>query len=101
MKCPECKTNGINSFIKMLLIFNIELRCKNCGTLFTLGKGLLFLVGLAFNLIILFVIIYSFVYLSQMVAYLGSIVGILMLGALTTLFPMRVKSKVGSRRRGN
>ncbi|KMT63882.1 hypothetical protein XM47_17155 [Catenovulum maritimum] len=98
MKCPECQSNGVGLISKLFLLFEIELRCSCCGSVFVLSKGVFLFINLALQSVIYFSIIYSFIYLSVDIVYLGLLVGILCLAVLVLFLPMRLQSKIGSRR---
>ena len=100
MQCQECKENGINPLNKAGLIFDLGVRCSKCGVEFRLHKGLAFFISLLFEITVLLSIVYAFVYMDAYIAYLGVFLGLILVGAIALVLPMRKQSELGFKRNG-
>ncbi|ALU45237.1 hypothetical protein AT705_19960 [Pseudoalteromonas rubra] len=99
MKCPECAQNGISPLQKSLLIFDTKVRCKLCGSLLYLHKGALWTITGAMSLSIMLISVFAFTIRSVDMILLGAVVIPLLAAVAALLCPMKVKSRIGTKRR--
>jgi hypothetical protein len=97
MKCCECNKDGISSFKKLGLIINLNFRCSQCGTEFTLNKGLAFVVSILIQISILCSVVFTFFYMDVYLAYFILVIAFILIGILVILLPIKANSKIGTR----
>ncbi len=89
MHCPECKKDGIPAFGKAMLVFDVQLRCRKCGTLFSLHKCLQTLLLVASQCLVFAACIWAMFQLSKLFLWLAIIVGFLALIGFTLVLPIK------------
>ncbi len=99
MKCPDCAQNGISPLQKSLLIFDTKVRCKLCGSLLYLHQGALWTITGAMSLSIILMSVFAFTKRSVDVILLGLVIIPLLAAVAALLCPLKVKSRIGTKRR--
>ncbi len=89
MHCPECKKDGIPAFGKTMLVFDVQLRCRKCGTLFTLHKCLQTLLLVLSQCLVFAACIWAIFQLSKLYLWVVITVGFLALFGFTLVLPIK------------
>ena len=89
MHCPECKKDGIAAYGKAMLVFDVQLRCRKCGTLFSLHKCLQTLLLVASQCLVFAACIWAIFQLSKIYLWAVITVGFLALIGLTLVLPIK------------
>jgi len=97
MICCECDKNGISPFKKLGLIIGLNFRCSQCGTEFTLNKGIALIISMLVQISILFSVFFAFIHMATYLAYGVLVLALTFIGVLVVLLPVKVSSKIGIR----
>lgn len=88
MKCPQCHQNGISPLRKLGLIFGLEVRCCKCSAQFESATMQSWLITIGLHGAIWLGILYAFSYHSIVAAYLGAVLGYVLMALVALLSPL-------------
>ena len=90
MICSNCNQDGISKVSKILLLWNLNVKCKLCGSSYKLSFGLNIIIQTLMYASVLTVIAYAYSVQNILLLWIGTVITIILMSIIAMNLPINI-----------